>query len=362
MSIPETYRAFRRTAGDAPQTIALSTERLPRQLGPREVLVRIRAVALNFRDVAILRGRYPLPVRDRGVPCSDAAGEVAAVGPAVAALAVGARVAAVFDTCHLAGGEDDPPRELGGALDGVLRDFNGPGGKKPRTALLQGTGGVSMFALVLCLAAGVRPIVTSSSDEKLAAVRRLGAAAGVDVGTVNYRAVAAPEDRAAEVRRLTGGVGVDVVLNTVGPASIPHDLDVLRERGGLVSFFGFLDGVGGDWPPAALMTLITKFAKIKGLRVGSKQDFIDLSRFLEEKQVSLSPLIDRVFPFDESPAALDYLYSGRRIVFFFPLTLLRILYAVLPMNNAAQQKTVSAREIGETEQGRKRGRKREGKA
>ncbi|KAL2181510.1 chaperonin 10-like protein [Thermothelomyces heterothallicus CBS 202.75] len=350
MSVPDTYRAFRRTTGDAPQTIAPSTEQLPKQLGPKDVLVKIHAVSLNFRDVAIPNGRYPLPVLERGIPCSDAAGEVAAAGAAVTDFAVGDRVSAVFDLNHLTGGEDEPPRELGGVLDGVLREYavfeeahlvplpkylsweeaatipcagvtawsaldslKGPGGKKPRTALLQGTGGVSMFALVLCLAAGVRPIVTSSSDKKLDSVRRLGAAAQIDVGTINYRTVPAPEDRAAEVRRLTGGAGVDVVVNTTGPASVPHDLDVLRERGGLVSFLGFLDGIGGDWPPATLMALITKFAKLKGIRVGSKQDFTHLNRFLEEKQVSLAPLIDRVFPFDESPAAFDYLYSGSHV-------------------------------------------------
>ena len=113
-----------------------------------------------------------------------------------------------------------------------------------------------MFALLICLAAGIRPIITSSSDKKLEDVRKLGS----DVRTINYKAVA---DQASEVKRLTDGKGVDYVVNNTGPGSIPEDISFLRQRGGLVSLVGFLAGVNGDWQPSAIMALMGKGAKLK---------------------------------------------------------------------------------------------------
>lgn len=121
-----------------------------------------------------------------------------------------------------------------------------------------GTGGVSLFALLICLAAGIQPIITSSSDKKLEDIRNQ---LGPDVvRTINYRTVS---DQAAEVQRLTNGKGVDFVVNNTGPASIPQDISFLRQRGGLVSLVGFLEGFGGDWQPSAMMALMSKFAKLK---------------------------------------------------------------------------------------------------
>jgi NADPH:quinone reductase-like Zn-dependent oxidoreductase len=340
MPIPETYKAFRRTTGDLPRTISPSTESLPRELGPHDVLLKIHAVSLNFRDVAMLNGRYPVEVIERGVPASDAAAEVAAIGSAVKDFAIGDHVSALFDLSNLTGSEDEPGRALGGDVDGVLREYaifedkhlvqlpkrlsweegatiacagvtawtalDNLKAAKPRSALLQGTGGVSLFALLICLGAGIQPIITSSSDKKLEDLRKLGS----DVRTINYRTVS---DQASEVKRLTDGKGVDFVINNTGPASLPEDISFLRQRGGLVSLVGFLAGTNGDWQPSAMMALMGKFAKLKGIGVGSKEDFVELNRFLEEKKVSLAPLIDRVFTFDESPAAFDYLYSGSHV-------------------------------------------------
>ncbi|KAK4123071.1 NAD(P)-binding protein [Parathielavia appendiculata] len=340
MAIPETYKAFRRTTGDLPRTISPSTEQLPRELGPHDVLLRIYAVSLNFRDVAMLHGRYPVDVIERGIPCSDAAAEVAAVGSAVKDFAIGDHVSVIFDLNNLSGCDDDPSRALGGDVDGLLREYaifedkhivqvpkhlsweeaatitcagvtawtalDGLKAANPRSALLQGTGGVSLFALLICLAAGIRPIITSSSDKKLEQIRKLGS----EVRTINYRAVS---DQAAEVKRITDGKGVDFVINNTGPASIPRDISFLRQRGGLVSLVGFLAGTDGDWEPSAIMALMGKSAKLKGIGVGSKQDYVELDRFLAEKKISLAPLVDRVFPFDESPAAFDYLYSGSHV-------------------------------------------------
>lgn len=114
-----------------------------------------------------------------------------------------------------------------------------------------GTGGVSMFALLICLAAGVTPIITSSSDKKLEEIRKLSP----EVKTINYKTVS---DMTEEVKRLTDGKGVDFVINNVGPSSIPQDISFLRNRGGTVSLVGFLGGVGGDWKPEAIMGLMMK--------------------------------------------------------------------------------------------------------
>ncbi|KAK3292110.1 uncharacterized protein B0H64DRAFT_419477 [Chaetomium fimeti] len=340
MSIPETYKAFRRTTGDLPRTITPSTEQLPRELGPHDVLLKIHAVSLNFRDVGMLNGRYPIDVIERGIPCSDAAAEVAAMGSAVKDFAIGDHVSVMFDLSNLTGFDDEPGRALGGDVDGVLGEYaifeeknivqlpkhlsweegatiacagvtawtalDGLKAANPRSALLQGTGGVSLFALLICLAAGIQPIITSSSDKKLEDIQKLGA----DVRGLNYRTVS---DQASEVKRLTDGKGVDFVVNNTGPASLPEDISFLRQRGGLVSLVGFLAGTDGDWKPSVIMGLMAKFATLKGVAVGSKEDFVDLNRFLEEKKVSLAPLVDRVFTFDESPAAFDYLYSGSHV-------------------------------------------------
>jgi len=113
-----------------------------------------------------------------------------------------------------------------------------------------------MFALLICLAAGIQPIITSSSDKKLDEIRKLG----TNIGTINYKTVT---DQAAEVKRITDSKGVDYVINTTGPGSFPQDIGFLRRRGGVVSFLGFLDGAGGDWHPSALFALMSKRAQLK---------------------------------------------------------------------------------------------------
>jgi NADPH:quinone reductase-like Zn-dependent oxidoreductase len=113
-----------------------------------------------------------------------------------------------------------------------------------------------MFALLICLAAGVTPIITSSSDKKLEEIKKLSP----DVLTINYKTV---PDMAAEVQRLTDGKGVDFVVNNSGPGSIPQDISFLRAHGGMVSLVGFLAGVGGDWKPVDIMRLMQKTAFLR---------------------------------------------------------------------------------------------------
>jgi NADPH:quinone reductase-like Zn-dependent oxidoreductase len=113
-----------------------------------------------------------------------------------------------------------------------------------------------MFALQICLAAGIKPIITSSSNVKLDKLKQIDS----NIGLINYKSC---PDVAAEVLRLTGGKGVDYVFNNIGVASIPDDLRVLRKRGGRIALIGFLDGFTADWSPSLLMELIVKEAQIQ---------------------------------------------------------------------------------------------------
>lgn len=125
MSIPRTSKAFRRTEGDLPRTIEQTTESVPTvdELGPLDVLIKVHAVSLNFRDVAMLNGRYPVSVEDRGIPCSDCAAEVVAIGTSVRSFALGDKVSPIFDITNLSGLEDEPNCALGGSVAGVLREY-----------------------------------------------------------------------------------------------------------------------------------------------------------------------------------------------------------------------------------------------
>ncbi|RSL71785.1 hypothetical protein CEP53_001360 [Fusarium sp. AF-6] len=343
MAYPRTCRSFRRTEPPYPLTIAPSTETLPETLGPRDVVIRIHAVSLNFRDVAMLHeGRYPAPAEVRGIPASDCAAEVVAVGDEVEQFKIGDHVAPIFNLTNLDGTERDSDAvALGGDGPGVLREFavfedkflvklpqhlsweeastlacagltawtsldSLKNVKEDTAVLLQGTGGVSMFALLICVAAGIKPIITSSSDAKLERAKQLGR----DVQGINYKKHA---DVAAEALRLTGGKGVDYVVNNTGPASMPYDLQALRKKYGTISFVGFLEGFEADWSPSLLLTLMSKAAKIQGIQVGSKKQFEELNRFLDEKKVQLDSIVDKTFSFEDSAAAFDYLYSGSHV-------------------------------------------------
>lgn len=122
MSIPQSYKAFRRSRGSLPVTLELTTEQLPRSLSPQEVLIRIHAVSLNYRDVAMMNGKYPNPVIDQGIPTSDCAAEVVLVGFEVQDFKVGDYVAPIFNLNNMTGTEEKAAA-LGGDVDGVLRQF-----------------------------------------------------------------------------------------------------------------------------------------------------------------------------------------------------------------------------------------------
>lgn len=307
-------------------------------LGPGEVRIRVRAVALNYRDVLIVEhGISPRGVQLPLVPCSDAAGEVVEVGPGVSRVEVGSRVASTVFQRWLHG--DVFPRAaadsaLGGGLDGVLADtvvlhedglvhvpehlsdeeastlpcaavtawhaLVTKGRVQPgETILVQGTGGVSVFALQFGLMAGARVIATSKSDEKLERVRKLGA-----WRTINY--VTTP-DWAERALELTGGMGVDHVVEVGGPGTTDESIKATRP-GGTVSLVGVLTGLGARVDPHPIAI---KGLRIQGIRVGSRAVFEDMNRAIAVNR--LKPVVDRVFPFEGAPEALRYLQAANHV-------------------------------------------------
>ncbi|MEA3211122.1 MAG: hypothetical protein QOE70_4179 [Chthoniobacter sp.] len=302
-----------------------------------EVLVRIRAVSLNYRDLLALQQQRPGNLPPPLVPCSDGAGEVVAVGSAVTGLRAGDRVAGIFFRDWLSGAFDLKYHQAagGGSIHGMLREFvalpahacvpfpahlsfeeaatlpcaavtawqalfTRGGLRGGATVLALGTGGVSIFALQLATAAGARVIVTSSSDEKLARARGLGA-----WQTVNYRTTPKWD---AEIWRLTDKRGVDHVVEVGGPGTLGKSLNSVA-AGGQIALIGVLTGFAP--PDASLFPLTARNARLDGIYVGSRTDFEALNAFLARHQIH--PVIDRVFPFDQAREAFAHLESAAHL-------------------------------------------------
>ncbi|KAJ5301581.1 hypothetical protein PENANT_c002G10727 [Penicillium antarcticum] len=339
MALPQTYKAFRHSKGNTPTTLEMVTEELPSSLKPTEVLIRIHAVSLNYRDAAIMHGKYPAGVTEQGIPTSDCAAEVIKIGSEVDDFQIGDRVAPIFDLNNIDGTEEEKVI-LGGDVDGVLREYavfdrnvlfhlpkhlsweeaacitcagttawnalDMPRSKG--TALLQGTGGVSMFSLLICVGAGIRPIITSSSDRKLDQAKAIAGTDAVD--TINYRDHPEWEE---EARSLTNGRGVNVVVDNVGPSSIAQSLSSLARRG-TVSLVGFLGGFDTEQFPDTVIPTLMKSATIRGINVGSKADHQSVCDFLSEKNISLKPILDtKAFSFEDAPAAFDHLWDAKHM-------------------------------------------------
>jgi NADPH:quinone reductase-like Zn-dependent oxidoreductase len=300
--------------------------------GAGEVLVRLRAASLNYRDLLVAT----LPERHRPgrVPLSDGAGEVMAVGPGVTRWRVGDRVAGLFFRDWESGRFEARYHQaaLGGSVDGVLRECaifpehgltSMPEGfsfveaatlpcaaltawsalfergrlQSGQSVLLLGTGGVSVWGLQFAAAAGAEVIVTSSSDAKLERARALGAAQGI-----NHRSTPAWDEA---VLALTGGKGVDHVLEVGGPGTFGRSLNALAS-GGHLALIGVLTGFGP--PDTSLFPLVSKNADLSGIYVGPAHAFAAMNRFIEAHR--LRPVIDRVFPFAEARAAYAHLAAA----------------------------------------------------
>jgi len=298
--------------------------------GPGQVVVRVRAVSLNFRDLMVTKGIYnpkmPLP----RVPCSDGAGDVIAVGAGVSRVRAGDRVAGIFHQKWLAGQVTEALARstLGGDLDGMISEqvllsedgvvpipehlsfaeaatlpcaavtaWNAlvEGGiKAGDTVLVQGTGGVSIFALQFARLAGARVFVTSGSDTKLNRALEMGATAGT-----NYKK---DPDWEKWARQQTG-VGVDYVVEVGGAGTLERSIKAVRV-GGHIALIGVLTGPGTVNPLPILM----KSVRLRGIFVGSRSMFEDMNRAISAAK--LRPVIDRAFPFAEFPAALKYMENA----------------------------------------------------
>ena len=300
--------------------------------GLREVLVRVRANSLNFRELSVLRGTYPLPVKADVVMGADGAGEVVALGEGVTRVKNGERVAAAMFPRWIDGPftlENAP--QLGGSLDGMMTDFivlhedalvpipehlsfeesatlpcaavtawNAlTGGRRLQagdTVLTLGSGGVSLFALQFSKLIGARVIATTSSDDKAARLKSLGADS-----VINYHAT---PDWHLAVRELTGGRGVDQVVDTTG-ATLERSIRSTAWEGE-VEFVGQL---GGKASVLDVSVLYRSIARIRVVAAGNRAQFIAMNRAISVAR--MRPVIDRVFDFDELPAAFQYYQSTR---------------------------------------------------
>jgi NADPH:quinone reductase-like Zn-dependent oxidoreductase len=309
-------------------------ERPDPEPGPGQARVRIRAVSINYRDWLMLTGEYNPRQQLPLVPCSDGAGEVEAVGAGVTRVKPGDRVMSLFSQTWLAG---PPTREklaatLGGPLDGTLaeRVVLSADGLVPTpphlsdveaatlpcagvtawnalvtqgsiapgdVVVVQGTGGVSIFALQIGVLAGARVIVTSSSDAKLERARRIGA-----WQTINYRTT--PDwDRA--VRDLTDRRGADHIVEVGGAGTLARSLRAVRV-GGTISVIGVLAGRTAE---VMLTPILMQNLRLQGVIVGSRETFEALARAAAHH--ALRPVVDRVFGFEEAREALAWLAAGR---------------------------------------------------
>jgi NADPH:quinone reductase-like Zn-dependent oxidoreductase len=301
--------------------------------GPGQVLVRMRAFSLNYRDLLVVKGAYNPKLRLPLIPLSDGVGTVAAVGEGVTRVKPGDRVAGIFMQKWLAGEvtEAKARSALGGAIEGVLAeqvvfhedglvavpehlsDEEGAclpcaavtawhalvtegGLKAGDSVLVQGTGGVSLFALQYAKLQGARILITSSSEAKLQRALQLGASDGI-----NYKSTPDWEKR---VHELTGDMGVDHVVEVGGAGTLPRSLKAVRS-GGRISLIGVLTGGSGEVNP---LPILMKNIRVQGIFVGSREMFEAMNRAIALHK--LKPIVDSVFPFTEVREAMRYMESG----------------------------------------------------
>ena len=316
------------------ENLALVEQPVP-EPGPGQVLLRMKAASLNYRDLLTVTGAYnprqPLPL----IPCSDGVGEVAAVGQGVTRVEPGQRVATIFCQDWLAGAPDAHKLRstLGGPLSGTLAEYlclsaegvvalpdylsDEQAATLPCAAvtaytalvsegqvtagdrvLVLGTGGVSIFALQIARMLGATVYATSSSDKKLRRARELGAAAGI-----NYLE---QPDWGKQVRKLSGG-GVDHVVEVGGAETLSQSLAAVRP-GGTISLIGVLSGVASRLP---LTSVLMQYVRLQGIFVGHRESFEALCRALAACE--LQPVIHATYPLEQTREALELMAGGSHL-------------------------------------------------
>ncbi len=315
----------------------LSLDEVPGlQPGPGQVVVEVHAVSLNYRDLMMVKGAYNPKLEPNRIPCSDGAGTIAAIGEGVTRFAVGDRVTGTFFQNWQDG---EPAAEkfkdaLGGDMDGTLAQqvllradglvripehlsfeeaatlpcagvtawnavVTAGRIKTGDTVLIQGTGGVSCFAMQFARGLGARVLGTSSSDEKLRRAKDLGLDAGL-----NYRTD--PEWARWAVSR-TGGRGVDLTVEVGGAGTFQQSLMATRV-GGVVAQIGVLSGREQS---LAITPILHRMLQIKGIYVGSRRHFEDMNRAIA--QSGLRPVVDRLFSFGEAREAFETMESASHL-------------------------------------------------
>jgi NADPH:quinone reductase-like Zn-dependent oxidoreductase len=307
------------------------------EVGAGEVLIKVKATSLNYRDLMIAKGRYGAPTVAELIPLSDGAGEVVAVGAGVTKWAGGDRVVGSFFT-HWKSGQfraEYPNAALGGAASGMLAEYvvlpadgvvripshlsfeeaatlpcagltawnalmeTGPKLEPGSTILTLGTGGVSIFALQFAKAAGFEVLSTTSSEAKGERLRALGAHE-----VINYRTHPEWEK---EIAKLTGGLGVDHVIEVGGAGTLAKSMMAVR-YGGAISLIGVLTGADGQVNP---LPVLGKNIRLQGIYVGSTAMFDSMNAAIES--LKIQPVIEKVYEFDDAPTALKDLESAQHV-------------------------------------------------
>ncbi len=320
-----------------PEGLELVDQPVP-EPAPDEVLVRIKAASLNYRDLVVLRGQYDKNPRQGLTPLSDGAGEVISVGEKVTQFRAGDRVAGCFFQSWVAGEitADVHKSALGGAMEGVLAEYRifreqglvplptgysfEEGATLPCAALtvwqslitrgrlapgesvlLLGTGGVSIFGLQFAKAAGAKVIITSSSDEKLQRARAMGADE-----VINYKSNPEWGKTAAQLagNGVEHGNGVDHVVEVGGAGTFAQSIQAAK-FGGKIGLIGILSGRGA---PSEIFPVVHKCLTVSGIYVGNQEMFLAMNRGIE--QTKIKPVIDKVFPFDDAREAFAYMQGG----------------------------------------------------
>ncbi|SPJ82326.1 probable NADPH:quinone reductase and related Zn-dependent oxidoreductases [Fusarium torulosum] len=305
-------------------------------LGRHDVMIRIHAASLNYRDVALLKGEYPMATKEGVVPLSDGAGEVIAVGQDVTRVKTGDRVAVACTTDWIGGPFMDEYKQssVGFRVDGLLAQqgvfpdsalvhipdymsyieaaslscaavtawtaLNAIESLQPgQTILIQGTGGVSLFALQFAKIYNARVLAITSSDEKAAKLKELGADAVINYST--------HPDWDREIMALTDGRGVDRVLDIAGEKTIVKSAASTKVTG-VVVLIGFASGFGGGLPP---IDILSRSITVTGSTIGPRVNFEAMLKAMAQSEIK--PVIDQVFSFADYSKAYERLESGKHV-------------------------------------------------
>ncbi|KAF2816368.1 alcohol dehydrogenase [Mytilinidion resinicola] len=336
---PQTMQQWTVEGKDGFDSLKLNESAPVPKIGDRDVLVKIHAASLNYRDLIIPKGQYPFPLDFGVVPGSDGAGTVEAVGAHVTRFKVGDKVATLFNQGHIAGSLDQVSvaTGLGGVIDGTLRQYgafdeqglvhipsnlnwqeastlscaaltawNGLYGLESRAlkpgdiVLTQGTGGVSIFAVQFAKAAGATVIATTSSSAKADTLKKLGAD-----HVINYKD---EPNWGEKAKTLTpGGAGVTHIIEVGGPATMAQSLNAIKIDG-VISIIGFLGGMSKDQP--TFLDCLTNICTVRGVLVGSRLQFEDMNRAIEANDIK--PVVDeKVFKLKEAKEAYQHMWDQK---------------------------------------------------